>query len=344
MLCPQCHYTRNREAWRPCQWKSELAVTGGYWRCKVCDDLLKHENTWQYVPEPSTPQSWPGAKNSAPHPRPFPYPGQCPQSAEILQHWATGINSTLFAEFVREWVKLTKNVRKTLSYYGAVRSRPGDPCHYRCPVEQVTYFDPSNSIYSAALGILAPQLDSENWNKKTRGDICESLMGYAYLVRRNMEPHAEHRKQTEQVADIIDEFSRTTYLLQADTGDNFFNWVLWIKSVAAWRKQEQHVMHMEVRAQQDPKGSLAPADSQEEAETIWWQKDIPVKAPPSEPKPAILQSGTWWRFYDRDHAHYYYYYYYYEPLGISTWYQPKNWVDLSERPQSYSHRGEPGSA
>ena len=268
--------------------------------------------------------------------------GEILEEDHALQDWATHIDSITFEKFVHQWMQLSAQDRNTLSYNGAVRSRPGAPCHYRCPVEQVDYFDPSNSIYSAALSILAPQLASENWNMETRGDICESLMGYAYLVRRNMEPHAEHRKQTEQVADIIDEFSRMTYLLQADTGDNFFNWVLWIKSVAAWRKQEQHVMHMEVRAQQDPKGSLAPADSQEEAETIWWQKDIPVKAPPSEPKPAILQSGTWWRFYDRDHAHYYYYYY--EPLGISTWYQPKNWVDLSERPQSYSHRGEPGSA
>ena len=72
--------------------------------------------------------------------------------------------------------------RKTLSHNGAVRSRPGDPCHYHCPVEQVTYFDPSNKIYRVALSIWAPRLDFENWNMETRGDICESLMGYAYLV------------------------------------------------------------------------------------------------------------------------------------------------------------------
>ena len=80
-------------------------------------------------------------------------------------------------------MQLSAQDRKTFSHNGAVRSRPGDPCHYHCPVEQVIYCDPSNNIYSVALSILAPQLDFENWNMETRGDICESLMGYAYLVK-----------------------------------------------------------------------------------------------------------------------------------------------------------------
>ena len=101
----------------------------------------------------------------------------------MLQHWATHIDSSTFEKFVHQWMQLSADDRKTLSHNGAVRSRPGDPCHYHCPVEQVTYFDPSNKIYSVALSILAPQLDFENWNMETRGDICESLMGYAYLVK-----------------------------------------------------------------------------------------------------------------------------------------------------------------
>ena len=101
----------------------------------------------------------------------------------MLQHWATHIDSSTFEKFVHQWMQLSVRDRKTLSHNGAVRSRPGDPCHYHCPVEQVTYFDPSNNIYSVALSILAPQLDFENWNMETRGDICESLMGYAYLVK-----------------------------------------------------------------------------------------------------------------------------------------------------------------
>ena len=90
-------------------------------------------------------------------------------------------------------------------HHGAVRSREGDPCHYRCPFEQVSYFDPSNTIYSVVLSILAPQLQSEGWNKETRGDICESLMGFACLVQRGSA--RGDRRNTQQVADIIDEFS-----------------------------------------------------------------------------------------------------------------------------------------
>ena len=101
----------------------------------------------------------------------------------MLQDWATHIDSSTFEKFVHQWMQLSVRDRKTLSHNGAVRSRPGDPCHYHCPVEQVTYFDPSNKIYSVALSTLAPQLDFENWNMETRGDICESLMGYAYLVK-----------------------------------------------------------------------------------------------------------------------------------------------------------------
>ena len=71
----------------------------------------------------------------------------------MLQHWATRIDSSTFEKFVHQWMQLSVRDRKTFSHNGAVRSRPGDPCHYHCPVEQVTYFDPSNNIYSAALSI-----------------------------------------------------------------------------------------------------------------------------------------------------------------------------------------------
>ena len=168
----------------------------------------------------------------------------------MLQDWATHIDSSTFEEFVHQWMQLNAEVRKTLSHNGAVRSRPGDPCHYRCPVEQVTCFDPSNKIYSVALSILAPQLDFENWNMETRGDICKSLMGYTYLVKIGaVETQDGNERNTKAVADIIDNFSRATYLLGAVTGDDFFCWDRWLKDIAAWRQnaeaseEEQEAVH-----------------------------------------------------------------------------------------------------
>ena len=122
-------------------------------------------------------------------------------------------------------------MRKRLSHHGAVRSREGDPCHDRCPFEQVSYLDPINEIYSVVLSILAPQLQSEGWNKETRGDICESLMGFAYLVQRGIE--RGDRMNTEHVADIIDEFSWMAYRLATTTGSNFSVWVQWITGTVA---------------------------------------------------------------------------------------------------------------
>ena len=132
-------------------------------------------------------------------------------------------------------VKLDKKVRKMLSHNGAVTCRPGDPCHYRCPFEQVRYFDPRNKIYSVALSIMAPQLESEyNWNLNTRGDICESLLGYAYLVKMGMvKGREENVEKTKGVANIIDCFSWRTYQLELTAGDDFFHWVRWIKDNAA---------------------------------------------------------------------------------------------------------------
>ena len=152
-------------------------MTSDYRQCKVCDGELEHEQTWYRKPESSTPQSRPGAQSRAPRPRPFPFPGEILEEAHVLQDWATHIDSSTFEKFVHQWMQLSVQDRKTLSHNGAVRSRPGDPCHYHCPVEQVTYFDPSNKIYSVALSILAPQLDFENWNMETRGNERKTRSG-----------------------------------------------------------------------------------------------------------------------------------------------------------------------
>ena len=262
MLCPQCGWIRNKKAWRPSQWKAESAVTDDYRQCKVCDGELDHEQTWYRRPGASTPQSQTGAQSRAPHPHPWPAPGEFLEDAYVLQNWASGIDSSTFGEFVHQWMKLNKKVRKTLSHNGAVKSRHGDPCHYRCPVENVKYFDPITKIYSVALSILAPQLESEtDWNMEKRGDICESLMGWAYLVKMRVKGREENVETTKGVADIIDCFSWRTYRLEATAGDDFFHWVRWIKDNAACRqfaqatKEEQEAAHqslVRVCEQPDP--------------------------------------------------------------------------------------------
>ena len=109
---------------------------------------------------------------------------------------------------------------------------------------------------------MAPQLDFEyDWNMGTRGDICESLLGYAYLVKMRVIGREEIVEKAKEVADIIDCFSWRTFQLEMTAGNNFFHWVRWIKDNAACRqfaqatKEEQEAAHqspMRVCEQPDP--------------------------------------------------------------------------------------------
>ena len=141
------------------------------------------------------------------------------QDAFVLQEWVSHFDSDAFGDFVLLWMTMSKATRKMLSHNGAVRSRSSDLCHYRCPHEKVDYFDPNNMIYSVTLSILAPQLESEDWNAQTKGGICESLVGLNYLVKRGSMRGS--LTQTKEVADIVDLCSWMTYRLHAVAGDDF---------------------------------------------------------------------------------------------------------------------------
>ena len=229
MLCPTCGWIRNKKAWRPSQWSKETAHTEHFSQCKVCDNELEHAQTWYRPSEATTkpPQS------RVSHMRPSPE-GVVVEEARVLQEFASHLDAHLFADFLLQWMNLPKVLRKRLSHCGAVRSRDGDPCHYVCTVEGVRYFDPTNRVYSVVLAILAPELEAEAWNSETRGDICESLMGFHYLVKRNLAPGDVRR--TQQVAEMIDYCSSFAYRLEARTRDDFFMWVRWITDAAAARK------------------------------------------------------------------------------------------------------------
>ena len=137
-----------------------------------------------------------------------------PEEAQQLMELAARFDSKLFGELVTRWMTLPQSMRKSLSYSGAVRSRVGDPCHYKCTQRSVAYFDPTNKIYSAALSVMAPQLEMEqNWNAETRGDICESLMGYGYLVCSGQIRNAREVQEVQAISNIVDDFSWWTWRL-----------------------------------------------------------------------------------------------------------------------------------
>lgn len=169
------------------------------------------------------------------------YKVEIPQEALQLQELASYCDSCTLGAFVMQWMSLPRSERKNLSYNGAVQSRVGDPCHYTCPDELVKYFDPTNMIYSVALSIMAPNIEIENnWNAETRGDICESIMAFAYLARtKRIRCSCESKKTSQQMSTIIDAFSWLTYHLHTKTGANFLMWVKWIKDAVAWRQCQE---------------------------------------------------------------------------------------------------------
>ena len=233
MYCPNCGWVRSKTAWWPCQWKRRKVECGDFRQCKVCDKAMAHEDTWHWHED-----TWQWSDHKCVRPLPTHEGTDIPFEALQLQELASNCNSCALGGFVMLWMDLPRNQKKQLSYNGAVESRVGDPCHYTCPDELVRYFDPGNYIYSAALSIMAPHLETEkNWNAETRGDILESIMGFAYLSRtERIECSCQSRKASQQMSKIIDTFSWLTYHLYAATGALFPDWVKWIKETAAWRK------------------------------------------------------------------------------------------------------------
>ena len=243
MECPKCGWVRSKKAWRPCQWNNQAVASCDFHRCKVCDGEMAHDATWHWRPGEMQFQTQTKSDHKCSFPSKRVRPAltskdDIPQAAFELQELASHCDSYILGDFVMLWMSLPRNERKNLSYNGAVESRVGDPCHYTCPDELVRYFDPGNYIYSAALSIMAPHLETEkNWNAETRGDILESIMGFAYLSRtERIECSCQSRKASQQMSKIIDAFSWLTYHLYAATGALFPDWVKWIKETAAWRK------------------------------------------------------------------------------------------------------------
>jgi hypothetical protein len=87
----------------------------------------------------------------------------------------------LLSPFVVCWMSgLSRDHRKTLSYDGAIQWREGSPVHHICQTLKQRYFDPSNYVYALAFDLAFPDLAGHPWNQETKGDIFESILGYAY--------------------------------------------------------------------------------------------------------------------------------------------------------------------
>ena len=88
------------------------------------------------------------------------------------------------------------------------------------------YFDPTNYVYSAALSIMTPQLDTNNWDSRTRGEILESLLGVAYLGKHSFRVEEGKLRCMEQVAAVAHTFCVLTWrlFLRAEVLSDCVNW------------------------------------------------------------------------------------------------------------------------
>ena len=231
LQCPTCGKCRPRRCWKPSQWTSSLPVIHHYFQCKVCDAEISEWPGYGWIhnasdtPVRSTPMF-------TVRPRPLPMPQfygheNIPAEASQLQDLITNMDTKVFSHLVQAWMDMPRSTRKNLSYNGAVCSRQGDPVHYHCPETGQNYFDPGNRIYTNALRLLAPELTDLPWNAETRGDICESIMGFAFILERRSSTTTTAAVLT--VSKIIDMVSWPTFRLHQNVGDGrFLNWINWI--------------------------------------------------------------------------------------------------------------------
>ena len=237
MQCPTCNKMYPSRGWRPSQWQKWTPVVGYYHQCKVCDGEILAKNVWGWTVMPTPP-------TTAPPPQTAPRPDSTPAEAVILVTIAKLARHAKFSDFFVKWMAQSYRARKDLSYSGALRCQPGDPVHYTCLHTGETYFDPMNMIYSTAMCFLAPHgLLKENWNTNTRGDICESLLGYAYQLahRERADPHALW-PLARAVAQIIEITSRLTHQLSRSLGHaDFHDCCTWIIKRAAYLSQRGDV-------------------------------------------------------------------------------------------------------
>ena len=149
-------------------------------------------------------------------------------------------------------MELPKAARKEYSHSGAIKCRvPSDPRHYTCPIHNESYFDPSNWVYAVTMRLMMPKMMLEvGWNKGTKGDIFESILGLHYLVANGLVKGyvGALSKHIGTVSAIFECFVWHTWRLveaigQHDT-DRVVLWVSWIIDMVAYRqRKDDHIGH-----------------------------------------------------------------------------------------------------
>ena len=222
LRCPSCHQARSRKHWRPTQWVQwtggvQVATpVGDFYQCRVCDGETQDWTTW----------AGPGAGTAPP-------PTVPPVPTEEIQHIVDRLHCRMYSlrvdkveTFVAGWMELPKSFRKRLSYDGALRAYPSDPCHYQCPRTQQKYFDPSNAVYGLVIDMVCPK-SATKWNIETKGDIIESLLGFHYNFSARSDVHAA----SAFVNNFFNDVTYYVYMLWCRVEWNHVvRWLQWIVS------------------------------------------------------------------------------------------------------------------
>ena len=256
MQCPTCLLMRSKGSWRPSQWRRERPETEEFKQCKVCDGELVDSGSWSWLPSgPPSKKSRQSSPSPASTPHPPP-PCDMPPEGKVLLHIVMNTKRDKFGEFIDLWMdKLSRELRKRLSYSGALRSGSGDPVHYICKHTEQGYFDPSNAIYDMALCFLEPLgLQIRKWNAETRGDICEALLGLSYqLTHKERVDVFEVAQHVHKVAHIIEVTATLTYRLWVKSGSAFKDWCAHILGCIDQEYIDQHAISCML-----PRVSLCP--------------------------------------------------------------------------------------
>ena len=180
MRCNFCDNDHPHSQWKDSQWDSWKQITSEFNCCKVCS---------------STPNSNRRASiedlNAA-----YEEMRRIRRERELL--WE---NRECFEDFIHGWMqKLSYDDRKRFSYKGAISAVKGrwkmipqasviPFCSAEKRLYPYGYFDPGNWVYKTSMRKLHRSfVYALPWSEDTWGDICEGILGLAFLYRTGQEP------------------------------------------------------------------------------------------------------------------------------------------------------------
>ena len=156
MFCDGCGLWRSRKWWRPSQWKARSSTCWPYVGCKECHNSGAPQQLVDLVRDSFKLRAW------------------------DLEDFGGG-QAAFLSEF-RERHSL--NI-KWLSHRGAIPAvYEFHPKHWQDPRTGRWYFDPSNSVYMAAVQFACPEFIRESGlaNEERVGDLIEAILGCGFVL------------------------------------------------------------------------------------------------------------------------------------------------------------------